>query len=72
MWALSHHWSLIQISNSIQLFLPSVREAWSDVEDDLMEGNVRWLGNFDACVNPAQGSPFDTRYCTATVPIAVS
>ena len=58
--------------------LVSVIDAWGKIESGILEGNSRWLGNFDECLNITAGPDesladgFKTRYCSTSIPSPVS
>ena len=58
--------------------LNSVIDAWGKIESGILEGNAKWLGNFDECLNitagPDESLPdgFKTRYCSSAIPSPVS
>lgn len=52
-----------------------VFDAWGKIDSGLLDGNTKWLGSFDECLNitaETNGSlpeDFTTRYCMASIPV---
>lgn len=64
---------------TLLLNLPiSVIDSWGKLEPGFFQGNIRWLGDFDECMNitvSTNGSlpeDFNTRYCSTAIPTPVS